>query len=180
MSESKDVASPELPLCMAGAEEAVITKATKLNETAEIIDSMLLYGSKQTSSDVLMISISDDTEPSDYIVVAEHDAGKCNLKYTAMIASGLLPQAEETTESCKKVAQDHVLKTLQQSEAQVTGIKVLYGDKNSYGNALLIRTSDQSGRTDHAVITKSKGASCEIAFAAQVAKGKVPDVEGLK
>jgi hypothetical protein len=118
-------------------------------------------------SDLYMISISDDTEPSDYVVVAEHGPNGCQIKYAEMIASGILPQTEEASEACNKIVQDHVVKALANG-APISETKVLYGDKNTYGNTFLIRVSNKS---DYTVITKSKGGTCEVVHTAQVAKG---------
>ncbi|MGE0172082.1 MAG: hypothetical protein AB7T49_04825 [Oligoflexales bacterium] len=167
----------ELPLCMNVAEEAVMEKAAKINDTAEIIDSLSVYGEKTTSGDIIVVSISDDTEPSDYIVITEREAGKCSIKYIEMIASGILPQAEEATASCSAVVTEHIQKT--NAKAQISGQKVFYGDKNTYGNAILVRVSDDSGKSDYAVVTKSKSGSCEVTYAEKIAAGSLPAVEGL-
>lgn len=77
-------------VCLEAIDEAVLAEAKKINETASIVGRAPVYGGGDSSfSDVLIVRVSDEVEPSDWAVVVESE--DCVVEHLSQLNSGLLP-----------------------------------------------------------------------------------------
>jgi hypothetical protein len=81
--------------CVEMIEADVKNTALAINETAEVIGSVPLYGpllslQEQTLFGAVLTRVSDDTEPSDYVVF--YAPKDCSRKAMKMVGTGSLPE----------------------------------------------------------------------------------------
>jgi hypothetical protein len=89
--------------CKARLERSVLVKARQLNETASIVGTKLLYGGERgglSYTSAAVVRASDETEPTDYIVVYEYrrnsrgNGTRCVVRSAELVNDGLLPEVQ--------------------------------------------------------------------------------------
>jgi hypothetical protein len=184
--------------CLRAVEQAVLKKAVKVNQTARIVERRDVYGDRYSYGDVILVRVSDDTEPSDYVAVTARPRGvlsgrACHPTFVEVLDSGLLSagslaglRPELPSASCQAVVAKQVLAKarLVNDTAEVVGMIPLYGSQRSYGNALIVRVSDETEPSHYAVVTSrldpDHGAVdpnlCRIARLEMIASGRLPEL----
>jgi hypothetical protein len=99
-----EVNAAELELtdaCKRRLERSVLVKARQVNETASIVGTKLLYGGQRGGLNYIsaaLVRVSDETEPSDYLVVYDYrrnsrgDGTRCVIRSTEVLNDGSLPE----------------------------------------------------------------------------------------
>jgi hypothetical protein len=83
--------------CKASLEAAVLKKARKVSEDASVQGMKLLFGGDAIFGGTVVVRVSDETDPSDYIASfsmngdADQKAGTCKVDFAEISADGLLP-----------------------------------------------------------------------------------------
>ena len=87
--------------CKRRLERSVLVKARQINDTASIVGTKLLYGGQRGGLDYIsaaLVRVSDETEPSDYLVVYDYrrnsrgNGTRCVVRSTEVMNDGLLPE----------------------------------------------------------------------------------------
>lgn len=84
--------------CEKAIKSAVLKKAKDVNDTASVAGVKVLYGDDNTNGDVIIVRVSDEVDPSDYIVVTEkvQSARKkrvfCKFDHIHRVGDGMLPE----------------------------------------------------------------------------------------
>lgn len=178
--------------CTKKIEDTVLKAALEINETASIISSKPLYA-EGGFADAVLVRVSDEVEPSDWIVVRSRMDGNvgsdavCSMKHVVKIAEGLLPPDDALVDgklgdACKKSIKDAVLKkALELSDtASITGTKLVYGGGNTFGGAIVVRVSDEVEPTDYiALFTTSGEGKCTVGETELLNEGVLPDIADL-
>ncbi len=184
--------------CQAAIEQAVLTEARALNESAQIIEQRQVYGiagqdSRATYGDVVLVRVSDETEPSDWIAITHRNEGehiapssRCIVDYVATLASGLL--SDELATARAVLPNDVCLERLDAAvlghesiaeSASVLGRAPVYGEStDEYSHAMLVRTSDEDERKDFVVVYDAE--DCVVENLTNLSQGLLPEgIAGL-
>jgi hypothetical protein len=184
--------------CTADVEREVLKAAQRINDTAEVVQSKMIYGGSEVYADVMIVRVSDDTEPSDYVAIASHlrndvvEPAYCGVSNVQIIGSGLVP---ETLDNLPVVALDAACKSkiekavldraiLINETATIESIKPVYGE-DGYADVVLVRVSDETEPSDYVVVASHDNAGvidpkfCDLSVVEVVASGSLPEVPGL-
>lgn len=88
------------PACLKTVKAEVLKKARQLNEEAQMYGYKVLYGAWLTSF-VVLARVTDETEPSDYVVVLRPDhreTGTCKVQFVKSIADGSRADVDDVIE----------------------------------------------------------------------------------
>lgn len=187
--------------CADRIKDKVLDRARDISETASIVSTKTLYGSDQRNNlslaDAILVRVSDEVEPSDYIVVRSRlrsgvaNQGTCTIKKTYVVAEGVLPGDDliggDIGAKCKESIQAAVLKkALARSDSSsIAGVKLLYGGDRTYGGAVLVRVSDEVEPTDYLAVFTLEGeeerraTTCKVKFTELLNEGVLPAISGL-
>ena len=194
-SNSADVVAAD---CSSKIEAAVLKQARELNEEATVVGRTVLYGDDDAYADAVLVRVSDETEPSDYLVVRSRLAdgvvvpSACELEDVRMVATGVVPADDELaggplSPTCASAIEQAVVAQAQEinETAHVTGMKLLYGDTTWAQGIALVRVSDDTEPSDYVAVYETEGpgrggARCKVELVKNVDSGMLPDVPGLK
>jgi hypothetical protein len=185
--------------CKDRIDKRVLTAALNVNETASIVSRVTLYGDDESYADAVLVRVSDEVDPSDYIVVRSRlrgnlvTASECKIDKVFVVADGVVPDdddhllAGKIGAPCMTSMKDAVLvEAMKLSEtAQVVGTKALYGGDLSFGGAVLIRVSDEVEPSDYLAVfsqkssQETKAGTCKVEFVHILNSGVLPEIDGL-
>jgi hypothetical protein len=184
--------------CTTKIEESALAKAREIDESAHVVSTVSLYGNEDTYADAVLVRISDEVEPSDYLVVRSRirdgvvDAKECSVASTTMVVTGLTPGDELVKggigAGCQASIEQAVLAeaTKLNEEAQVTGTKLVYGGDHYFGGAALVRVSDETEPSHYLAVFGLSGSqeadagTCTVELVHIMASGLLPEIEGLE
>jgi hypothetical protein len=146
--------------CQLALDQAVMEQALELSETARLRDQRVVHGS--TSGDLVIVSVSDETEPTHYVAITNRrDPKVCEAQFVSMINEGLLPDLNELeaaapTDSCKERIEAAVLAEAGES---IVGMDPIYGGEpnGSFSSIVVVRTE----QADYAVVTETETCAIE-------------------
>jgi len=186
--------------CTARIQKKVLERAQAINETASIVGMTTLYTGRQGDSfaDAVLVRVSDEVEPSDYLVIRSRlrdgvvDASTCTIEHVTMVAEGLLPDDEKLADGEIGAACDESIRAavLEKHEAitdiaSVEATKLVYGKKTVFGGIALVRVSDEVEPSHYVVsydVSGSQEASagkCQVKLVEMLNSGTLPEIPGL-
>ncbi|MEW6056795.1 MAG: hypothetical protein AB1540_09280 [Bdellovibrionota bacterium] len=86
--------------CKKLAAKAALKRAKKLADNASVTAVKTLYSGTWAHGDVILVRISDETEPSDYVVITKRSDEIRNkncigIKTTSVVGDGMLPDLQD-------------------------------------------------------------------------------------
>jgi len=200
-SDPAPVTGPEQNVTTAQCSETikkrVLDRALEISDTASIIETKTLYGDELAFADAVLVRVSDETEPTDYIVVRSRltgdavDKGTCRITRVFGVADGVLPDdgliGGKIGAKCEESMRAAVLtKAKQLSEtASIQGVKLVYGGDATFGGAAIVRVSDEVEPTDYLAVFTLTGSeqedagTCSVRFTELLNEGVLPQIPGL-
>ncbi len=194
--------------CQAELEEAIVHAALEINDTAQLVETRLVYGTDKTLGVAITARISDDTEPSDYLAVAlvedhtsdpEDDGGAigdhdlvCRIVFLDMVNTGSVAEdlaeaanrASLPEQSCVTKIQDAVIEKAI-GDTKIVAVVPRYGSSTSgtvvndtMSSAVVVRVTDQIEPKDFLVVVENEG--CKLVSIENLAKGELPRLAGSR
>jgi hypothetical protein len=190
--------------CAAEIEKSVLKVAKKVNATASI-DTInhsksqavrRLYGNAQTAQ-ITLVRVTDETEPSDYLVVRggkdgqiNDRAGECRLTRPYLAAEGIVPGDTNLAPGkigakCKGSIEKAVLSAANETNESIRGMKLIFGGDKSYRGSVIVRTNSEDEAKDYLVGFSVGGDAdqnagvCAVTLTQMVAIGTLPPIDGL-
>ncbi len=183
--------------CLDTVKAKVLERAFELSDTASIVSTHSLYADKDAFAEAILVRVSDETEPTDYVAIRSRlnkgvsNDNTCVVKKIKLVAEGLLPGDSlirgKIGATCKSKIEAAILKRAKKlsDTASITGVKLVYGGDATFGGAAIVRVSDEVEPTDY-VATFSLGGSqdedkgtCKVGITELLNEGVLPKIAGL-
>lgn len=183
--------------CADRIKQRALDRALELSDTASVVSTHTLYGDERGYADAVLVRISDEVEPTDYLVVRSRlrngvvSPATCSIKKTLAVAEGVLPDDSLVRGAigagCDASIRAAVLKkALKLSDtATVTGVKLVYGGDRTFGGVAIVRVSDETEPTDYVAAfsltgsEQARAGTCKVRTTELLNEGVLPAIDGL-
>jgi hypothetical protein len=183
--------------CMASVIQSAMKEAWKINEEATNTGVKKLYGDDRSYADAMLVRVSDETDPSDYVVFRSRlrdgvvTPSQCSIEKVIRVADGLVPDDGLINGTIGKLCESSIHEAVLEQAvelsetANITGTKLVYGGDRSYGGAAIVRVSDETEPSDYLAVFSLDGSeqahagACNVEFVKIVNSGLLPKIDGL-
>jgi hypothetical protein len=184
--------------CTKAIENKALDEALATNDTASVSSSVRLYGGEDSFADAVLVRVSDEVEPTDFLVLRSRlkggavEKGVCSITKVVRLAEALLPDDDKLVSgalgaSCESALKAAVLKKAKAVDetASIVGVKQIYGQKSTFGGAAIVRVSDEVEPSDYIATYSVSGSQeanagkCRVRVTELVNSGTLPTIAGL-